>query len=77
MFALPLPLAVGTFTPSALPDFIAIPVPIPRLHLLLSSLSVAFAYSIPPDWKDQEWFGEPGCLSVSLCCSMPSVTPGS
>ena len=47
MFVLPLSLAVGTFTPSALPDFIAIPVPIPRLHLLLSSLSVAFAYSIP------------------------------
>ena len=76
MFALQLALAVGTFAPPALPDFIANPAPIPRPRPLLSSLSVAFAYSVCLRLADQERSGEPGCLAVTLCCSMPSETPG-
>jgi hypothetical protein len=46
MFVLSLATAVEAFTPSALPDFIAIPASIPVTRHLLGSLSVAFAYSI-------------------------------
>src|SRR5262245_41892784 len=77
MFVLSLPLVWVTFTPSALPDFIAIPVPIPRLLLFAPLPFGCFRILDPSRQKDQESFGEPGCLSVSLCCSMPSVTPGS
>jgi len=77
MFALPLPIAVEAFAPSVLPDFYAIPAPIPNhppsaplpLRSLLHTRSAETS-------TDQEPWRLPGLFSVIVCCSVPSATPG-
>lgn len=77
MFALPLPTAVEAFAPSVLPDFYAIPAPIPNhppfAQLPLRSLSHTRSAETSPD---QELWWLPGLFSVIVCCSVPSATPG-
>jgi hypothetical protein len=77
MFALPLPTAVVAFTPSVLPDFYAIPAPIPNhppsAQLPLRSLSHTRSAETS---TDQELWWLPGLFSVIMYCSVPSATPG-
>src|SRR6266704_1282889 len=67
---------VGAFTPSALPDFFAIPASIPDRGplpcFLFGLLRLTRRGSIPL----QEPSDLPGSFLVSMCCSMPSATPG-
>lgn len=74
MFVRSRSIAVRSFTPSALPDFFAIPVLIPGLCPLSGSLSRSPSILGP--------FSGPRAplarlvASTSPCCSMPSATPG-
>jgi hypothetical protein len=76
MFAHPQSNTVEAFTPPALPGFFARPASIPDRDPLPRSLfgllgilaAVRFRLKSPSD--------PPGSFFVSMCCSMPSVTPG-
>ena len=76
MFAHPQFNLVEAFTPSALPDFFAIPTSIPDrgslpcflFGLLWHTRRGSIPLQVPSD--------PPGSLPVSMCCSMPSATPG-
>jgi hypothetical protein len=76
MFAHPQFNIVEAFTPSALPDFFAIPASIPDRgplpRFLFRLLWHTCRGSIPPQAPSDP----PGSFSVSMCCSMPSATPG-
>src|SRR6185503_10115883 len=76
MFAHPQSYVVEAFTPPALPGFFAIPASIPDRsplpRFLFGLLRHTCCGSIPP----QEPSDPPGSFLVSMCCSMPSVTPG-
>src|SRR6266849_6742404 len=77
MFARPRPIAVRAFTPSALPDFFAIPALIPsQLPSVRLPLKVALPYSALVQAPIQELLLACLVASTSPCCSMPSATPG-
>jgi len=77
MFAPSLATAVGVFAPAALPAFSAIPTPIPATppfaRLPFGRQPILDPSQIPSD-QELKWL--PGLFSITLCCSMPSATPG-
>ena len=77
MFALPLTSAVEVFAPAALPAFSAIPTSIPATSpsvQLPSRCRLILDLSQIPIDQELQWL--PGLFSVTVCCSMPSATPG-
>ena len=76
MFVLQRSIAVRAFTPSALPDFFAIPALIPsQLPSVGLPLKVALPYSALLLHSSQELLLACLVASTSPCCSMPSATP--
>ena len=74
---LPHSTAVEVFAPAALPAFSAMPTSIPALRRLPSSPSGCWPIlDLSQISIDQglEWL--PGLFSITMCCSMPSATPG-
>ena len=76
MFALSQFNVVAAFTPSALPDFFAIPASIPDRGPLPGFLFGSLWHTRCDSIPHQEPSDPPGSSSVSMCCSMPSATPG-
>ena len=77
MYVLPRATAVGVFAPAALPAFSAMPTPIPAIRRLPSSPSGCWPILDPSQISiDQELEWLPGLFSITMCCSMPSATPG-
>lgn len=77
MFVPPLATAVAVFAPAALPAFSAIPTPIPApppfARLPFGCRRILDPSQIPSD-QEPKWL--PGLFPITMCCSMPSATPG-